>query len=555
MPRVVFLILTVVCVFALCWPDINFYPQLSQGDHGRDLYAAQEILRGKVPYQDFWWVYGPLMPYYYALFYKLTGGTVVSFLIGKAVLETLCAAFVYLGAAVFMAPSLAFVCAMWFSLTQQDFFFTFNHIGGIAAELWILYMLFLYITRREIRFAWMTLPAILAYGLIKINFGIAALAATALVIALVDIAYKTAFDAPKKKLAIALLTVVPAAWLVIYWLFLKDLPSYAVHQCMPYFGDDQPHHAPPSVTVPYYLTQHWLTLYHQWMGFKNVWSTIGAIHSPVQWVNVFFNVFMLPLAVVMHASTIATFILLGMRRLTSDETRRLRLAMACLLIFFILNFHEFIVSGVWYRSYWSLPFLLMFHYVCMATASRLLPALVRRIIWTILGILIGLGFMVGILSNAQQKTPPHFLGGPHGKVFIANEPRWTETVNAAAAFLNSNLKKDETFFALPYDCIYYYLTNTESPTRQLIFFDHIKIPPEQEMSVIRELESKNVAYVLMSNRIAASETGLGVFGKTYCPLIARYIEEKYTPVGRQGGNWNEEPGWGHNHGVLILKRK
>ena len=60
-------------------------------------------------------------------------------------------------------------------------------------------------------------------------------------------------------------------------------------------------------------------------------------------------------------------------------------------------------------------------------------------------------------------------------------------------FLNTTLKKDDLFFALPYDCLYYYLTGKESPTRQLIFFDHIKIPPQQEISVIKELESNKIS--------------------------------------------------------------
>ncbi len=108
---------------------------------------------------------------------------------------------------------------------------------------------------------------------------------------------------------------------------------------------------------------------------------------------------------------------------------------------------------------------------------------------------------------------------------------------------------------MPYDCLYYYLTGKRSPTRQLIFFDHIKIPQQQEISVIRELEKNKTAYVLMSNRIMSDETGLGVFGKTYCPLLANTSTQVYAPLARQGGDWTQPPGWANNHGVIILKRK
>jgi len=58
-----FLILTVVCGIILQWPYLDFQPLLAPGDHGHDLYSFQQVYEGKIPYQDFWWVYGPLMPF------------------------------------------------------------------------------------------------------------------------------------------------------------------------------------------------------------------------------------------------------------------------------------------------------------------------------------------------------------------------------------------------------------------------------------------------------------------------------------------------------------
>jgi hypothetical protein len=39
-------------------PFANFQAFLATGDHGRDLYAAQAVYRGELPYKNFWWVYG-----------------------------------------------------------------------------------------------------------------------------------------------------------------------------------------------------------------------------------------------------------------------------------------------------------------------------------------------------------------------------------------------------------------------------------------------------------------------------------------------------------------
>jgi hypothetical protein len=165
------------------------------------------------------------------------------------------------------------------------------------------------------------------------------------------------------------------------------------------------------------------------------------------------------------------------------------------------------------------------------------------------------GFVAHIGMIQSQKQPYRYLSMDRGQIYVGNEPEWTDTVNRVTSYLNTNLKNDDLFFALPYDCLYYYLTGRESPTRQLIFFDHIKIPPQQEISIIRELVNNNISYVLMSSRIISPETGLGIFGRTYCPLISQYIHANFVPVIRQGGDWSQPPGWANNHGVIILKRK
>ena len=144
-PKTIFLLLTILTAGIFVWPELNFQDLLSQGDHGRDLYAFDAVTHGKLPYKDFWWVYGPLMPYYYGLFFKIFGVHMTSVFLGRALLVVMCSAFFYLSAACIMSPGLAFLAAAWFTQCRQEFFFTYNHIGGIAAELVILWCLLSYI--------------------------------------------------------------------------------------------------------------------------------------------------------------------------------------------------------------------------------------------------------------------------------------------------------------------------------------------------------------------------------------------------------------------------
>ena len=88
----------------------------------------------------------------------------------------------------------------------------------------------------------------------------------------------------------------------------------------------------------------------------------------------------------------------------------------------------------------------------------------------------------------------------------------------------------------------------------MIFCAHTKIPPWEEQSILRELEHNQVNCILLANIYKQEEAQFGVFGQTYCPVIARYIEANFTPVAKFG-NWTDEPGSYVNHGVVILKRK
>ena len=524
----IFLLLTILLSAVFVWPELNFQDLLSQGDHGRDLYAFDAVTHGKLPYKDFWWVYGPLMPYYYGLFFKIFGVHITSVLLGRALLAIVCSVFFYLSASCLMSPGLAFLGAAWFTQSRQEFFFTYNHVGGIAAELVIAWCLLSYIRLGGMRYLWFALLADFVLGLVKINFGLAGLTGIIFSVLLIDFSKKYPFDAQKKKFYWAAAGLVPLCLGIINWLLLHDLPFYAIRQCMPYFGDDQPYHASPLMVIPYYFMQHWLTFVHSLFG-----AAIG---------------------IVLHGCTLLGAYVLISKRLEKTYRQDMLLGLAMIGTFFILYFHEFLVSAIWYRTYWSAPFLDLFHFVMIAAAFTCMPKFLRILILIFLGGLSILGIVVHIGSIQSQKTPYRYLSMDRGRIYVGNEPQWTDTVNSVTGFLNTTLKKNDLFFALPYDCLYYYLTGKESPTRQLIFFDHIKIPPQQEISVIKELENRKVSYVVMSSRIISNETGLGIFGKTYCPLIGRYIQENFAPLVRQGGDWTKPPGWANNHGVIIFKR-
>ncbi len=520
--------LVIVAGIILHWPYHNFQPFLAQGDHGRDLYAAQAILRGEVPYTDFWWVYGPLMPTYYALWFKLCGVKISSVLLGKIALNVAAGTFFGLGLAQFFPIGAAFVAALWFMSFQQDFFFTYNHAGGIAALMAVLWMHCAYMKTARPSYAWGALAAVFLLGLIKINFAVTAWAMTMAVLIAKDFFDCRGPDSSKKIFFASLLFFVPLGWVCIYASLTHGLSPIEIRQCLPYLGSDEPYNRlGPLETLPL-LAQ----------------IILGNIKS--SWVNAAFcGLILLSGAHVLYL----------VWRNKGGAARKTLLLLLCYgTLFYVLNLHEFIKSGVYYRLFWAQPLSMFLTFVVVFYSASVLQTRIQSLLWGALLIIIAVSGVQKTQQINTFKNPQQYFGSARGGVYITNDRVWMQTVVLTTRQLNTVLKKDELFLALPYDVLYYYLTDKKTPTRQLIFFDHIKIPTEQEEKIIAELERHKIAAVLLSSRQSAHETGLGTLGVTYCPLLGEYINAHFAPVAKIG-DWVNEPGWAWNHGTLILKRK
>lgn len=226
-------------------PYWNFEGLLSQGDHGRDLYAAEAVYRGELPYRDFWWVYGPLMPYYYGLFYKILGTHMSSIIAGKVIIRL--AGGLLIGQAMMEVTSLtaAFLCACWFILFQNGFFFTYNHLGGVVVDIGVALCLLSYIKTNSLRAAWWALGLTFVLCLIKVNFGAVALLVTLLTVAICDTLQHVPWKASKRYFYAVAVVGLPLAVFMIYWSLLHGLSAMEIRQCLPYKEGDQPYSTTP----------------------------------------------------------------------------------------------------------------------------------------------------------------------------------------------------------------------------------------------------------------------------------------------------------------------
>lgn len=518
-------------IFAACLlvPNFNFHPMLAQGDHGRDLYAFQQTLQGDKPYRDYWWVYGPLMPYYYASFLKIFGNTISSVLIGKSFLITFSTVIFYLILELIVSRPLALLASMWFILYNPPLFFTFNHYGAIPLMLIICYCVFKYLKSPHSRYLWLASFASILLGLVKINFGIANFVCFWICIYLIDKFNHNPANKHRRWIFINSSLILLISLTVIYIYFLWGLKTHEIRQCLPYLSADHPYHLGPLISS-YLLIQ-------------------GIV------INIFSDYSNMAMAFLILVTLWQTICLIFIKKSEVAEKRNVALTIIILSLFYVFNLHEYLSSGVTYRWFWTKPFNMLLMFAVIGFGLRTIAKLAQFTLYGCLLLVITIRVTIMYDQVRMFKNHSQLLDLKKANIYVGNPGDWVYTVTYATKILNLNLKSDELFLALPYEPLYYYLTDKKSPTRQLIFFEHIKIPKQQEESIIEEIKNKNVRWVLISNRMRSfDEEGMGEFGVTYCPLLAKYIFDNFEEVA-EIGNWKMPSGWAWNHAARIYRKK
>ncbi len=529
-----FLLLTIIAGLWALAPLHNFQYYLSTGDHGRDLYAFQETMEGKLPYKDYQWLSGPLMPYYYSMFFRIFGVSIQSTLLGQNTLILITGVLIYLICATFLSPTISFICPIWYwAFRNIEFFHTYNHSGGIVTILLTLYAALLYLKNPLKRYIYLGAFSIFLLMLIRLNMGIAIFIAFFLCLTIIDLIKKEPLFLKLHILRILIPLGTFASAIFIYWLLLHPLPGYILYQSFPY-GKFQRTDTTTSIIGTLLLLKSIL--------LKNFTSTI-----PRQ---------ILGLTIII--AFIQSLYLTLFNRIPQKIKTNFILSFLTLFIFFTLAFHEYMASGVFYRLHWVICifFIIIFYliyWMMQLSSQKIFTPLVQSMIMLTL-------FTPAIIQihNEHKNIKTFKIIGASlhlGKndIYTSQGKEWSEVVTQSVNFIQNNVPQNDKILAMPFDALYYFLSQREGASRQLVFFDHIIIPKEQEEKIIADLENQKVNWIILSNRIHSEEPGMGTLGKTYCILIRKYLNKNFKIVA-QFGDWKNPGGWVFPHGTRILKR-
>jgi len=226
-------------------------------------------------------------------------------------------------------------------------------------------------------------------------------------------------------------------------------------------------------------------------------------------------------------------------------------ALLVLTLFYFLSLHEFLVSGIPYRTAWAQPIGFLIMFLLIGLGLRQINKIVRLLLVLTLGFFVLTTHLTYLRQMAVFKNNGKFLNHGRGKLILANDPAWVNTVRAATEYLQTRLKEGETFYAVPYDPLYYFLTGKSAPSRlHSLYIYYGKLQPRQEKEIIAALENQRVNYILISNR---QEAGFGVFGVDYGLALAEYIGRNFKPAA-EFGDWRKASEWVNGHAVIILER-
>ena len=514
-------------ILILFWGlTIDAPPYLSSDDMGKDLYPFEMALRGHWPCRDYYWQYGPLMLFYYSSWLAVGGIHLLSVRLGYAALYILSSILCFKTLRLLVSPPVAFLASLSFLIQGMVYpFYNFNHIGAIPLLLVSIFSLWKFLREGKVRWGYFGTLALIGMALVKWNMAAAAF-----------LAFFTSLFLPgfgvssKKRHAILFVLIFGGVVLGLYGLQYAGVPLVRAKQC---FGLGVVDPRGGGIEL--------------WMNFKHL----------LQWFFVWDRKRLGWAALIVIFGALGFF---GLKKKEWNQTERKmnQSAIASLFLFGIFNSSDFFLIGHIYRlDFWTFPILVLLMGLFTEWAKSLVGPKMR--------ILFGGSILLGILALPLQsvreafagRVPERYLDFPRGRVYVVKETLSTvDVMKKGTHFILENTKADQEILTLPKDPLYCFLSGRRHATREIELERTNLIPEWEEEEMIRELETKQVPLILLSNRDesnrASAIRGMGYFGKTHLLKLGKYILEHYEEV-QTFGTW-ETPNPRLNHAVKIFRR-
>jgi hypothetical protein len=539
------------------WGDLSI-------DAGHEIYVPAVLSEGQKLYRDVWFHYGPLSPYFNSLLFGIFGRQLAVLYFAGAASA--------LGSGIFLfltGVELEFTWAGWTAgavvvieafepgLFSFPLPYSFASVYGCLAVCALLWLLARGLS--EGKRVWMGSAGMLAATalLLKLEFGVAAYGGLTMAMALRWLATKD-----WKRLGRDIVAVLPSvaicaaaiAWMVsirgVSFITQENILSWPTSFFMRMYGKQWLAHTGLELNAEAFLGALKDTLFVTGMlvglrqllsekrhsrrgylllallavGLVAYWRLLLWTLTPIGTAQAAF----FPRAMVLY-TVIGVGILCRFygHRLADWKTARLLLVLAfsSLLAFRILLNMQPDGYAIYYNGPVTLGYvILLFAFLGGNRAPGKVATRIRALV--VVGCLSVVTFRAAYLSKDANSLVA--LETKYGTLRV--NARVKENYEAAIAFLKEKSARNEAVLVLPEDTSLYFLSDTHAPTRVYLFTPGVPVPGAMTEELFREIEAKNVKYLLWSNRTFV-EYGVPVFGRDFNQELVRYLSSRYKPMG------------------------
>ncbi len=512
----VLLLVTVSVAFYAVTIDRSSYLYILRADEGYGFSAAVRTASGQIPQKDFSYAYGPIMPFVYAVSFKLLGVSLYAMRATWALLYTVSVVLFY-GIARQILPALPSATAAICLVGQlHPPLYSYNHVGlVIAVQAALLLAMRLLVEPGRLRL-WAALSAMFTLAfLIKFNEGLA-------VIAFLSAGFglwltRKGIGLPNRKV------------FMLRWLAVCTVPVLLF--------------AAVTFGLNYQLTaaEFWrnfpvLPEYHASVGGYQF--VLRLLTSPVhlkmdgasawKWWSLWYENYVLAVLASLAAG-IAALLCLGaffafrLRDSMSGDTWNAVLLGCCVLALY----HEFYLTG----NHWATPMYLGFAVVFGVWLVYRLAAPLPAVRYAALALLFGVSaascvtyYMVGRMYFSQYD-----LSLQRARIRSSSDSD-ASTVQQVVDYIQHTTPAGTAMAAFPHDSLLLHLAGLPNGLRDDDYQWMLFPTEDSDAQLTAELKRKQISRLLISNFVGFRGRKLMFFGQDYLPQTYQYILSAYHPV-------------------------
>lgn len=502
------LLLTVVfayifSIYYQMWP----LSSTSEGDFGRDLYDFYLVSKGQLPYVDFNWIYGPLVPLLYGLMFKIFGVSVLNAVSLWFLIYFIAIVLMFYLVKSFSNAFIGFLAGSTLLISYGIIAQTFNHITGVCFIILALMFTKKYLDTSQPKFLYLCSLSTFFLAITKLNIGIAF--AVPLFFFILLYSYLN-----KKPLLhiIGSIAMLIGLTFIVYGSLIYLSPIDQLHKSFPY--------SQKSIMLP--VTNFASSL------FEADAALITYEIAKHKYFNLFYFIYSLNLwyFIIMFLGLIFAYYIYKKETLSSPNLFYILILSFCA----IACTHEFIIAGTAYSlRFWPLiSLIVLVSFIAQYLLDNWNTKKYFKPIFITFCVLLFIGLSGKLyIASLYQRYYNHYCPYQRVKVGFINFP-WFITMFKASEYIKANTLPDEKLFSLPYNMFYNFVTEREQPSRYCEFLYITGLTDKDQQKVIEDIEQNKVKLILYSRKVGGKILGMGNFGQTHCIILDKYIKENYN---------------------------